>query len=128
MNVRKCITIGLLGLLPSLALAQAPATVKIGKDTKNAFGTVVELVSGDIACYVEFRDDKGAEFTESADFDFCMEPKKYVGKRFALTYKLSKVMAQSCGGDPNCKKTDTVPLIVGMKQDGKAVPIKAAPR
>ncbi|MDX2220751.1 MAG: hypothetical protein SF172_17155 [Burkholderiales bacterium] len=112
-------------LVPSMAVAQAhSATVKVGKETKNAFGTVVDMNTGDIACYIGFKDDKGVDFFESADFEFCENPKKYVGKRFALTYKLSKVQAASCQGDPDCKKSDIVPLIVGMKPDGKAVATK----
>lgn len=109
-------------LVPSAVSAQAPAvTVKVGKETKNAFGTVVGMNAGDTACLIEFKDDKGGEFFESADFDFCTEPKKYVGKRFALTYKLSKVLAESCQGNVDCGKSDIVPLVVGMKPDGKAV-------
>ena len=125
MNARTRITLGTLLLLTNTWVqAQAPATVKVGKETKNAFGTVVDMNAGDIACYIDFKDDKGAEFSESGDFEFCENPKKYVGKRFALTYKLSKVQAASCQGDPDCKKSDIVPLVVGMKPDGKAVPIK----
>ncbi|MBL8516560.1 MAG: hypothetical protein JNM76_06290 [Betaproteobacteria bacterium] len=105
---------------PHTALAQAPATtVKIGKETKNIFGTVVKMSMGDIACLVEFKDDKGNEFFESADFDLCTDPKKYTGKRVELAYKLSKVQAESCQGDPNCSKSDIVPLVVGMKVVGK---------
>ena len=127
MNVlHRIITIALAGPISTMALAQLSATVKVGKETKNAFGTVVETNSGDIACYIAFKDDRGEDFSESADFDFCNDQDKFVGKRYALTYKLSKVQAQSCQGDPKCTKTDTVPLIVGMKQDGKAVPIKKA--
>lgn len=128
MNSRARILAGILlasALSSGPALAQAPAaTVKVGKETKNAFGTVVDMNTGDIACYIGFKDDKGVDFFESADFEFCENPKKYVGKRFALTYKLSKVQAASCQGDPKCTKSDIVPLVVGMKPDGKAVATK----
>jgi hypothetical protein len=114
-------------LIPAAAVAQAPAaTVKVGKEAKNVFGTVVSLNAGDTACLVEFKDDKGAEFFESADFDFCIEPKKYIGKRFQLTYKLSKVLAESCGGNVDCGKSDIVPLIVAMKPPGAAAAASAA--
>lgn len=95
--------------------AQAPATVKVGNATKIAVGTVTSLDNGDIACYVHLRDDAGKSFTEKADFDICFQKPSLVGKRVTLTYKLEKVMAASCQGDPDCKKTDTVPLIVAVK-------------
>ncbi len=128
MNLRNCIiTIGLAGLIPTMALAQAPAKVKVGNDVKNAFGTVTEMNLYNFRCYIGFTDDQGAEFTETADLAFCNDPDKLYDKRHVLTYKLSKIQAESCQGDPKCNKTDTVPLIVGMKQDGKAVqPVKKA--
>ena len=89
--------------------AQAPATVKVGNATKIAVGTVTSL---DNACYVHLRDDAGKSFTEKADFDICFQKPSLVGKRVTLTYKLEKVMAASCQGDPDCKATETVPLIV----------------
>lgn len=92
--------------------AQAPATVKVGNATKIAVGTVTSLDNGDIACYVHLRDDAGKSFTEKADFDICFQKPSLVGKRVTLTYKLEKVMAASCQGDPDCKATETVPLIV----------------
>lgn len=111
-------------VIPFMAFAQAPAaTVKVGKDTKNTFGTVVDMNMGDTSCLVEFKDDKGKEFFEPADFDLCTEPKKYVGKRVELAYKLSKVQAAACQGDPKCTKSDIVALVVGMKVAGKPVAI-----
>lgn len=98
----------------STASAQ-PATIKIGKETKNTVGTIVELQDGDIACSMVLKDDKGQEFYESGDFDLCVKKKTLTGKRVELTYKLSKVMAESCQGDVNCKKSDIVPLVVAVK-------------
>jgi hypothetical protein len=128
MNARVRTTAGMLLLLASsVALAQTPAaTVKIGKENKNAFGTVVEMTMGDTSCFIEFRDDKRAEFFEPGDFDLCIDTKKYVGKRVAITYKLSRVAAQSCQGDPECKKHEIVPLVVAMKVSGNPVPVKKA--
>ncbi len=102
-------------LTPALAFAQAGATVKVGKETKNVFGTIVNMQDGDIACLLEMKDDKGREFFESADFDICQKRKTLMGKRVALTYKMSKVMAESCQGDVNCKKSDIVALVTSVK-------------
>lgn len=105
----------LLALAAPLAASAQPATVKIGKETKNATGTIVEMQDGDIACAMVLKDDKGQEFFESGDFDLCMKKKSLIGKRVALTYKLAKVMAESCQGDVDCKKSDIVPLVVAVK-------------
>jgi hypothetical protein len=125
--LHRIIIIALAGVIATMALAQAPANVKVANETKNAFGTVTEMNVYNFACYIGFTDDQGADFTESAELGFCKDPDKFDSKRYALTYKLSKIQAESCQGDPKCTKTDTVPLIVGMKQEGKAVqPIKKA--
>jgi ketosteroid isomerase-like protein len=102
-------------ITPALALAQTGATVKVGKEIKNAFGTIVDMQDGDVACLLEMKDDKGAEFFESADFDICQKRKALKGKRVALTYKMSKVLAESCQGDVDCKKSDIVALVISAK-------------
>jgi hypothetical protein len=89
-------------------------TVKIGKETKKTVGVVMEAVSGDVACYLKLKDDRGVVFDELAGFEICEEP-KLVGKRVMLTYKLEKVLADECQGDPECKKTKTVPLVTSVR-------------
>jgi hypothetical protein len=89
-------------------------TVKIGRETKKTVGVVMEAVSGDVACYLKLKDDRGVVFDELAGFEICEQP-KLVGKRVMLTYKLEKVLADECQGDPECKKTKAVPLVTSAR-------------
>jgi hypothetical protein len=108
-------------LLPAAA-AQAPDTVKVGKEIKKTVATVKELQAGDVACYLTLKDDQGAEFTEMADFEIC-EQQSLVGKRVKLTYTLGNVMADECQGNPDCTKTRKVALVTAAKVlSGKAAP------
>jgi len=110
-------------LTPALAFAQTDGKVKIGKEIKNAFGTIVNMQDGDTSCLLEMKDDRGAEFFEPADFDICQKRNTLRGKRVALTYKMSKVLAESCQGDVDCKKSDIVALVVAVKiVDGGSPP------
>lgn len=114
-------------LVAATAHAQAPDTVRIGGATKRTVGTVLDLQSGDISCHMELRDDKGVKFTESADFDICTQKPSIKGKRVRLAYKLARVQAASCQGDPDCKKSDTVPLVVSATIIAGAAAAPAAP-
>lgn len=98
-------------LVPAAALAQAPEQVKVGNQMKRAYGTVQRMENGDIACYLHMKDDRGAAFTEMADFEICMQKPSVVGKRVRLEYQVSRVQSASCQGDPDCKKSDVVALV-----------------
>lgn len=103
-----------------LARAQGAETVLVGKETKKTVGVITGLEAGDVACYVALKDDRGASFQEMADFSIC-ERDSLVGKRVKLTYALGKVMADECQGDPDCKKSKTVALVIS------ASPLPAPP-
>jgi hypothetical protein len=94
--------------------SQAADTVAAGKETKRTTGTVTGLEAGDVACYMSLKDDKGSDFQELADFSVC-EQTELVGKRVRLTYQLGKVMADECGGNPDCKKSRTVALVMSAR-------------
>jgi hypothetical protein len=117
---------GFLGLLLLSALpAAAQDTVTIGSEKKRAFGTPTAFQNGDTACYITLKDDRGATFEELADFDLCSLEKSLKGKRLALTYKTARVMAASCQGNPDCKKSETVVLIASAKPAPLAAPAPA---
>ena len=117
---------GFLGLLLLSALpAAAQDTVTIGSEKKRAFGTPTAFQNGDTACYITLKDDSGATFEELADFDLCSLEKSLKGKRLALTYKTARVMAASCQGNPDCKKSETVVLIASAKPAPLAAPAPA---
>lgn len=122
MNRPACALLAALAasLLPAAA-AQAPDTVKIGKEVKKTVATVKELQAGDVACYLTLKDDQGVEFSELADFEICEQP-SLVGKRVKLTYKVGNVMSDECQGNQDCTKTRRVALVTGAKVlSGKAV-------
>lgn len=96
------------------AHAQSVDTVKVGTQSKRAFGTITAMQAGDIACQLSLKDDAGKAFTEMADFDLC-EQKALVNKRVALSYKLAKTQSPDCQGDPDCKKSVTVALVSAAK-------------
>lgn len=100
---------------PWPAAAQGDDTVRIGGQTKKTRGTILEATSGDVACYLKLRDDRGAAFDEMADFSICEQRPSLVGKRVTLTYKVANVMAQECQGDVECKKSDRVVLVATAK-------------
>lgn len=97
--------------LPPVARAQEVPTVRIGQVTKKTVGTVTATNSGDVACYLTLKDDRGAVFEEMANFEICDQKPPLKGKRVTLTYALQKVMSDECQGDPACKKTRTVALV-----------------
>ena len=102
-------------ICPLAVTAQDVPTVKVGQATKKTIGTVTATNSGDVACYLTLKDDRGAEFKEMADFEICDQKPPLKGKRVALTYRLQNVMADDCQGNPDCKKTRSVALVSAAK-------------
>ena len=96
------------------AATAVPDSVKIGNETKNTSGVLIELQSGDVACYLTLKDQKGREFTELAIFEIC-EMTQLVGKRVRSSYRIDSVLADSCQGDPECKDTQKVALVNTIK-------------
>lgn len=67
------------------------------------------------------HDEQGKAFIEAADFDICFQRPSLIGKRVSLKYKMANVMAESCQGEPECKKSDRIALVVEAKiLSGKA--------
>ena len=114
----------------SLAVAAQEAdTVKIGKEIKKTTGVVKSLENGDVACYLNLKDEQGREFTELGDFEICFQKPSIIGKRVRLKYRLESVLAEECQGNPDCKKSKKVALVVEARiLDAKAaVPKPASP-
>jgi hypothetical protein len=106
--------------LMSSFVSLAQDTQTVGRETKRTVGTVVRLENGDAACYISFKDDKGAEFDEVADFDVCDQKPSIQGKRVRVVYTQSKMMSPECQGDMKCKKTVTVAMITSAKIEPRA--------
>lgn len=77
-------------------------------------GTIVSMAAGDRSCLIQLRDDAGKRLDEPADFEIC-EQRSLIGKRVTLAYKSARVMAESCQGDVNCKKSDTIMIVVSAR-------------
>lgn len=111
--------LALLGSMLATGLhAQSPAppdTVVVAGVTKRAVGSVVSLQAGDTACHVVLKDDQGRTFQEMADFAVCERPKAVLGRRVALSYMQATVPADSCQGDPACRKTQKVVIVQALK-------------
>jgi hypothetical protein len=100
---------------PAAKAGAVPGTVVVGGETKRTTGTIVRMENGDIACYLHLKDERGADFTELGDFDLCLQEKRLVGRRVALTYQAGSVQSEECQGDPDCRKSKKIPLVVGAK-------------
>lgn len=88
---------------PPIHSAKKPAS-------RPSSGLIKELQMGDVACYVEFKANDGKNYNEMADFEIC--DLKIVGKQVKFEYQITEVLADSCQGNPDCKKTKKVPLII----------------
>lgn len=116
MNIR-------LRLLPPLSLLlaclAAPLVaqdrVEIDGQSKPAYGRLLALEAGDIACYLSLRGDDGAEFQEMASFEICEGGEELIGSRLVLRYELQSVQSAECQGDPECQLSDLVPLVVSAR-------------
>lgn len=117
----------LLAPLPGAAAADGVATVRVGKEIKPAFGRVKQLQDGDVSCVMVMDDDRGREFIESGAFELCERKKTLIGKRVQLSYRMEKVLAESCQGNVDCGKSDTVALVVAANVVAGGPPATAAP-
>lgn len=97
------------------AVVYKEGVVKVGTEMKQSLGVLVDVEKGDNGCYLTLKDEKGNEFIEVGKFEICSQKPPLKGKRIALAYSLETIQAASCYGDPKCKKTETVPLVVGIK-------------
>ncbi len=126
-----------INIISFLAFAQAPATppaeapapaaapaapaappsgkIKIGGEDKLTIAKVADVDKGDNGCYLTLKSDKGAEYIELGKFEFCSRKPSLKGKKVELAYSMETVQAASCYGDPKCKKTEVVPLIISVK-------------
>jgi hypothetical protein len=51
--------------------------------------------------------------TQYADFEICEQD--LVGQRVELIYEAANIQAASCEGDPDCRQTEEVMLIVEVQ-------------
>jgi hypothetical protein len=102
----------LLPLSPAPAASADNGFVRVGDHSKRSSGLVKELQNGDVSCVMVMSDQGGSEFIEAADFDICFQEPSLIGKRVRLAYRLERVIAESCQGDPECSDSEEVALVV----------------
>lgn len=114
---RQCVLLLGASAIALPAFAGEVARIKVGAFSKRAYGTLRSASGGDRACYLSMKDDRGVNFEEMADFDFCETKNilRYRGKRLALTYEMASVLAAECDGNMDCGKSDRVALIKKMR-------------
>lgn len=88
-----------------------PAQLTVAGETVPTRAVVAGMESGDRACYLTLRTDGGASQTVFADYSVC-ESNVLIGRRVQIEYAPDEIIAESCGGDPECLDTETVALAV----------------
>jgi len=78
-------------------------------------GKVKSMQAGDVACYVDLIGDDGKTYQSLANFEIC-DKTRLIGKRVNIYYEQGNVMAASCEGDMDCRKTETVWIINKMTE------------
>lgn len=116
-HLRFCVLMLGASVIALPAFAGDVARIKIGAFSKRAYGTLRSATAGDRACYLSMKDDRGVNFEEMADFDFCERKNilRFRGKRLALIYEMASVLAAECDGNMDCGKSDRVALIKKMR-------------
>ncbi|MEQ1517771.1 MAG: hypothetical protein ABL931_14915 [Usitatibacteraceae bacterium] len=89
--------------------------IKIGGALKQTRGRVTDVDKGDNGCYITFRDDKKNELIEVGKFEICAQKPPLKGKQVELEYAMETIQAGDCYGDPKCKRTETVPVVISVK-------------
>ena len=97
------------------AVVYKEGVVKVGNEMKQTLGTVIDVDKGDNGCYLTLKSTTGGDLIELGKFEFCRQKSSLMGKRVALVFSMETIQAESCYGDPKCKKTETVPLVVDVK-------------
>lgn len=73
-------------------------------------GIIRALTLGDRACYIAIDDGK-AETRELMALMALCEREDLIDRRVKFRFEPGEVIAQSCGGDPECNETETVWLV-----------------
>lgn len=79
-----------------------------------------------MACYLTLRDELGKEFMELDDFEICLQQPSIIGKRVNLKYRMANVLADECQGNPDCKKSKKVALVIEARMTDVKANAKAA--
>jgi len=73
-------------------------------------GIIQRMVPGDIACYIDIADAYGIQYQEMADFQIC-DQRHLINKNVKFYYQKTNVLAASCNGNPDCRRSDVAYII-----------------
>ena len=84
---------------------------------------LLRITKGDLAdvaaCYLEVKDASGVTESVPADFELCPggsgDASRHIGRKVTLERRPTKIMADSCQGNPQCTETKTVDLVIAVK-------------
>ncbi|UPY37564.1 hypothetical protein [Sediminicoccus sp. KRV36] len=77
-------------------------------------GTLLSAEAGDIACYLQIRDEAGRSERWMAAFELCEGAASRIGQSFLLRWRAETVQHPSCQGDTGCRRSERVMLITGL--------------
>jgi len=80
--------------------------------TQPRIGTVKDLTSGDLLCYVKLVDSQGVAHEVGATFDICAAEKQYLNHRVRAFYHIESV--SDCESAEPCGKTKRQSIITKM--------------
>jgi hypothetical protein len=105
------------GLLFLAHPVAAQDTVVVDGQTLKTVGTVIGVESADVPragrlCLLTLKDDKGETFTAHAAYEYCTPD--LFEQRVRLIYRAADIPAESCQGDPNCRKFDSFFVVVSV--------------
>ncbi len=88
-----------------------PAVVEIAGRRVPTRAVVTDIQSGNRSCTLTLRQDGGATASVQADYSVC-DSNAIIDRRVQIRYEPADLLAPSCGGDPDCLETETVPMAV----------------
>jgi hypothetical protein len=100
---------------PPPAPAVQEPTQSIGGEVKLAMGKVIDMEKQDNGCLLNFTHrlrDKMQEAVELGVPELCARKPSLKGQTLHFVYKMQKVLADECVGNPRCKKTEERAIIV----------------
>lgn len=110
-NIRKIIKLTLI-----LTIGNFCQSLVGYAQTENYFpekGTILEIVTGDLMCYITLQDEQGKTDIVGASFEFCTEPEKYINQTANFSYSMETV--NDCQSIEPCGKNRQVNLITEIE-------------
>jgi hypothetical protein len=80
-----------------------------------ARGTLLEAQAGDVACYLNIRDEAGRAEVWMAAFELCEQAEGKTGRRYAFHYEPGNVLHPDCQGNMECGRSLRAMLAVKMQ-------------